>query len=251
MKYLGFVPDKPKVAVFDFTCCEGCELQFVNKEETLPAFLSAVDIVQFREASSQCSDDYQLAFVEGAITRNDEIERLKTIRHQAKILVALGSCACFGGINKLKNTMDPDVVMRTVYGDSPKETAPARSITDIVKVDMEIPGCPVSKAEIERIVQYLIWDIPYKFPVYPVCYECKQQFLTCVFEKGQLCLGSITRGGCNAPCPGGGLGCLGCRGPAEEPNFAEFLQIASKKEFSPEEIKDCLNFFGGFEEVNL
>ena len=247
MKYLGITPSKPRIAVFDFTCCEGCELQLANKEETLADFLKAVEIVNFREISSEASDEYDIALVEGAISRPDEVERLLHIRQQAKLLVAYGSCACFGGVNKLKNAYDLDEANFEVYGDHPKDTLPVRSLKEILPVDLEIPGCPVNKSEVERIVQHLIWDVPFQFPVYPVCFECKQNFSVCMYDRGHLCLGPVTRGGCNAPCPAGGLGCWGCRGPAADPNFDEFLHVAKSKGFSTDEINERLSFFGGFE----
>src|SRR5512147_2599916 len=167
MKYLGIEPNRPRIAVFDFTSCEGCELQLANKEETLAEFLSAIKIVKFREVSSADEGEYDIALIEGAISRSDEVERIRTIRARAKVLVALGSCACFGGVNKLKNAYDLAEANREVYGDDPKETLPVRPIKDLVTVDLEIPGCPVSKAEVEHIVQHLILGIPYQLPVYP------------------------------------------------------------------------------------
>jgi len=247
MKYLGIEPDCPRIAVFDFTSCEGCELQLANKEETLVDFLKAIDVVKFREVSSADGGDYDIALVEGAITREDEVERLKSIREKAAVLVAMGSCACFGGVNRLKNAYDLAAANQEVYGNDPKPTLPTRSLKEVIAVDLEIPGCPVSKAELERIVQHVIWGIPYHFPNYPVCLECKQRFSVCMFEKGQLCLGPITRGGCDAICPAGGLGCWGCRGPATDPNYEEFFSIARERGFSESEINERINFFGGFE----
>ena len=249
MKYLGIEPTRPKVAVFDFTCCEGCELQLANKEETLVDFLRAIEIVRFREVSSDRSDDYEVALIEGSITRSDEIDRLLRIRKRANVLVALGSCACFGGVNRLKNGFDLNAANRDVYGDQPKETLATRAVHEICDVDLEIPGCPISKPEVERIVQHLIWGLPYRFPAYPVCLECKQRYTVCLFEQGQLCLGPITRAGCDAPCPAAGTGCFGCRGPAEEPNFEEFFTIAAERGFPDREIDARLSFFGGFEGV--
>ena len=249
MKYLGIEPHRPRVAVFDFTSCEGCELQLANKEETLVPFLEAIEVVAFREVSSAVSDDYEIALIEGAITRADEVERLKRIRSRARLLVALGSCACFGGVNRLKNDHDLDQANREVFGELPKPTLPTRSVGEVVDVDLQIPGCPVSKAEVERIVQHLIWDVQYQFPAYPVCLECKQRYTVCSFDKGQLCLGPITLGGCDAPCPAGGQGCWGCRGPAEEPNYEEFFNIAQKRGYSRREVDERLHFFGGFEGI--
>ncbi len=249
MKYLGLDAKKPRVGVFDFTGCEGCELQLANKEHTLAPFLAAIEIVNFREVSSVRDGDFEIALVEGAITREDEVERLKRIREQATRVVALGSCACFGGVNRMKNAYNLDQANREVYGNKPKDTLPTRAVKEVIPVDMEIPGCPVRKNEVERIVQHLVWSLPYTFPVYPVCLECKQRYSVCLFEKGQLCLGPITRGGCDAPCPASGLGCWGCRGPAEAPNYEEFISMAESRGFDREEIAERLNFFGGFEGV--
>ena len=251
MKYLGIEPNKPKVAVFDFTGCEGCELQLANKEETLADFLRAIEIVNFREISSAGSEAYEVALIDGAISRQDEVERIKKIRKQARYLVSIGSCSCFGGVNRLKNAHDLDQANQEVYGDTPQDTQRVQSVKDVVPVDMEIPGCPVSKDEVERVVQHLIWEVPYHFPAYPVCFECKQRFVTCLFEKGQLCLGPITCGGCNAPCPAGGLACMGCRGPALEPNYTEFIALSRREGYTDKEIQDRLDFFGGFAEVTV
>lgn len=249
MEYLGIRRKKPRVAVFDFTGCEGCELQLANKEETLVDFLSAIELVQFREVASERSDEYDVALVEGAITRADEVERLEAIRNRAAVLVALGSCACFGGINRLKDAFDLVEVNREVYGSKPKPTQVTRGIGEVVEVDLMIPGCPVSKVEVERLVQHLVFDVPFSFPAYPVCAECKQRFTVCMVQKGHLCLGPITRAGCNAPCPAAGLGCWGCRGPAEGINMEGFLTAARELGFDDEEVRERLDMFGGFEGV--
>jgi len=251
MRYLSIEPKRPKIAVFDFTSCEGCELQMANKESSLVGFLKAVEVINFREISSYKGEDYDVALIEGCVSRADEVERLEKIRAQAKIVVSLGSCACFGGVNRLKNAYNLAEANREVYGDKPKDTLPVRSIKEVIKVDLEIPGCPVNKAEVERIIQHLMVGIPFQFPVYPVCVECKQRFTTCMFERGAMCLGPITRAGCDAPCPAGGLGCWGCRGPAEDPNYAEYLRLARERGFSDVEIRERLNFFGAFEGVQV
>ena len=249
MKHLRIQQKRPKIAVFDFTGCEGCELQLTNKEETLGAFLNAVEIVRFREASSDEGDDYEVALIDGAVSRPDEIERLKAIRKQAKILVAMGACSCFGGVNRMKNAYDLDEANREVYGDFPKETIPTMAVGEVVPVDVQILGCPPTKDEIERVVQHLVWDLPLPSYAYPVCLQCKQRYTVCRFDMGELCLGPITRAGCDAPCPAGGLGCWGCRGPAEVPNYDEFFALTEEKGFAKEEIKERLDFFGGFQDV--
>ncbi len=246
MKYLGIERTRPRVAVFDFTGCEGCELQLANREDTLVAFLSAIDVVNFREISSEASDDYDVALLDGCITRSDEVTRLRQIRKQAKLVVAMGSCACFGGVNALKNRIDPEAANQVVYGGHYRETQPARPASEWIDVDLEVPGCPVSKSEMERIVRHLVLGAPYTPPSYAVCWECKQRFTVCTYELGQLCLGPITRGGCNAPCPAGGLACWGCRGAVPDCNFEAFMEQARDKSFPEAEIAERVSFFGGF-----
>ena len=249
MKHLNIERKRPKIGVFDFTGCEGCELQLANKEETLGAFLDAVEVVSFREASSDNGSDYTVALVDGAISRPDEVERLKEIRQRAELLVAMGSCACFGGVNKLKNACDLDEANREVYGDCPKQTMPTQLIKEVVRVDLEIPGCPVSKDEVEHVVQHLVWDLPLSSYAYPVCLQCKQRYTVCQFDLGALCLGPITRAGCNAPCPAGGLGCWGCRGPAEAANYDSFLALTGERGFPRRQVYEHMGFFGGFANV--
>lgn len=249
MRYLGIEPARPRVAVFDFTGCEGCELQLANKEETLHHFLDAIEVVRFREVSSANGGSYDIALVDGAITREDEVDRLKAIRAEAKVVVALGSCACFGGVSKLKNAFDLEEANRVVYGDFPKSTAPTRPLSAVVPVDLAVPGCPVSKAEVERVVKRLVWGVPIAFPSYPVCVECKRKGTTCRILAGELCLGPITLGGCGAPCPAGGLGCWGCRGPAADAAIDAYLDAVRARGFGEDEISERLSFFGGFEGV--
>lgn len=248
MMHLGFNIAKVKVGSFDFTCCEGCQLQLANKESTLPEFLALVDIRNFREISSEKHDDYDIALVEGSITRSDEIERLKRIREQAKVLVAFGTCACFGGVNSLKNKLPQAEIVQEVYDGKAIETMPSMRISDIVTVDYSIPGCPVSKAEVERILVGMVTRSPVSLPKYPVCVECKQHLNTCLFDLGEVCLGPVTRAGCDAVCPTGKTACLGCRGPAEDINYPSFIQLVKDKQLSETEMKEKLELYNGFRE---
>ncbi len=249
LSYLGVPLSKPRVAFFDFTSCEGCQLQILNKEATLLDFLSLVEIVNFREAMTERSDDYDIAFVEGSISRADEQERLLEIRKNAKVLVALGSCACFGGVNQLKNRFnDLDWVKKEVYGDHPVLTDVVRPIGDFVDVDLEIYGCPIKKEEVEKIVTNLIVGKEVRHPEYPVCMECKANENLCLYELGEICLGPITRAGCDAWCPNNRRGCWGCRGPAEAANVAQLKEIMARYGFEQEAVIDRLECFGGFSE---
>lgn len=244
--FLGVPVRRPKVGFFELSSCEGCQLQLLNNEGTLLDFLALVEVVRFREGMTGGSDDYEIALVEGSVTRADEVERLKTIRSQAKVLVALGSCACFGGVNQLKNRFPLDWVKREVYGDQPIDSAPAQPLEAVVAVDLRIPGCPINKAEVERIVTDLVIGRDIVSPKYPVCMECKANGNICLFDVGEPCLGPITRAGCNAWCPNSRAGCWGCRGPAEAANVDQLIDIMAQHGFSRETILDRLECFGGF-----
>jgi sulfhydrogenase subunit delta len=248
--YLGVPVNKPAAAFFDFSSCEGCQLQIINNESSLLDFLSLVKVVNFREAMTEASDAYDIAFVEGCITRADEIERLKAIRRNAKVLVAFGSCACFGGVNQLKNRFrDPAWVKNQVYGAHPIATNDtAQPIESFVPVDLKIYGCPVKKEEVERIVTSAAVGRSFAYPKYPVCMECKAHGNNCLFDLGEPCLGPITRAGCDAWCPTNRSGCWGCRGPADDANVAQMRQIMAERGFSMETMLDRLECFGGFAE---
>jgi sulfhydrogenase subunit delta len=245
--YLGVPLYRPRTAFFDLTSCEGCQLQVLNNEATLPAFLSLIEVVNFREAMTGGSDEYEIAFVDGSVSRMDEAALLKRIRNKAKVLVALGSCACFGGVNGLKNRYDPEWTKKTVYGEAPIETEVVRPLHDFVAVDLKIYGCPVRKEEVEKVVTHIALGKAIVTPKYPVCMECKANENLCLFDLGEPCLGPVTRAGCDSWCPNSRAGCWGCRGPAEDANVEQLIRIMDEHGFTPETILDRLECFGGFE----
>jgi coenzyme F420-reducing hydrogenase gamma subunit len=247
-EYLGIPLNRPKVAFFEFTSCEGCQLQILNNESTLLEFLSLIEIVDFREAMTERSDDYEIAFVEGSITRPDEIKHIRAIRRNAATLVAYGSCACFGGVNQLKNRFrDPEWVKHQVYGrhriDTLDEALPLEAV---VPVDLKILGCPVKKEEVEKIVINIAVGKAVTYPEYPVCMECRANENICLFETGEACLGPVTRAGCDSWCTNNKFGCWGCRGPASDANMDALKEIMVKYDIPLEMFLDRLETFGGF-----
>ncbi|MHC4741345.1 MAG: NADH-quinone oxidoreductase subunit B family protein [Planctomycetota bacterium] len=212
-----------KVAFFDFACCEGCQLQIYNMEEEILELLTLVEPVEWREAMSDQSDDYDVAIVEGSITRAEDEERLKAIRKNASVLIALGSCATTGGVNNLKNNFEMEDVRKCVYGKDAGmphlDTYPTKGVGEVVKVDYIIPGCPTNVKEFAYVVRSLALGKKPVIPSYPVCVECKMKENVCRFEYNEICLGPITRAGCDAKCPSSGMWCFGCRGPVDNPNI--------------------------------
>jgi sulfhydrogenase subunit delta len=213
---------RPRVAVFDFACCEGCQLQLYNLEEKIIDLLGLIEPVEWREAMSDQSDQYDVAIIEGSITRREDEERIKVIRSRAKVLIALGACATIGGVNKLKNQFTIDDVRQNVYGkDSGAphlDTAQAKSVAEVVTVDINIHGCPIDRDEFAAILTSVLAGKKPFIPSYPVCVECKKKGNVCRYEYKEICLGPVIRAGCGAKCPTGGFWCFGCRGLLDNPN---------------------------------
>ena len=242
---------KPRIAIFDFGCCEGCQLQLVNLEEQLLDLVGLVDVRQWREAMSEHADDYDIALVEGSITRQSEIPRLEAIRKQARVLVALGACAHIAGVNAMKNHAPMQDALTTVYGDKATwfDTMPARPLSAVVPVDLAIPGCPIDRAELLEVVKALLMGKTPSLPTYPVCVECKMAENTCVFDLGLTCMGPVTRAGCRAVCPSNGNRCLGCRGLVPEPNVNAHQDVLAEHGRTVEGILAEYGMFGSFVEV--
>jgi sulfhydrogenase subunit delta len=237
---------KPKVAFFDFSCCEGCQLAAIDlTTEQLLDLLAVIDIVEFREAISEKSDSYDIAIVEGSITRDSDIPRLQKIRATAKILITLGACSTIAGINALKNFQTKEQYQKDVYADDPNkyETAAARAVEEVVKVDAFIPGCPIDTNEFVKVVKNLVLGKKADLPTGPVCAECKVKENICVYEKGIQCLGPVTRAGCGARCPSNGGYCFGCRGIIPEPNLKSQQDIMQKYDLTFEQMKDKFKLF--------
>lgn len=240
---------KPKIAFFDFTCCEGCQLTVIDSLQTHPELLDVVDIVQFREAMTEKGEDYQVAFIEGSCTRESDESRLKKIREQAAIVVALGACAHLGGINALKYLHPLEDVKKYVYGDKSDwyPTYDVRPIDAVIKVDAFIPGCPIDRDEFIACVKALLLGKKLPIPDYPVCVECKLNENVCLFKKGEVCLGPITRAGCKAICPTYGASCESCRGYISNPNDDSMREVLAEAGLTVDDIMKKFTMFNTYQ----
>jgi sulfhydrogenase subunit delta len=216
------MPGKLKLAVLKFASCDGCQLSLLDCEDELLALTQAVDIAHFLEASRAVQKGpYDLTLVEGSITTAHDAERIRAVRKQSKLLVTIGACATAGGIQALRNFADVREFTRTVYA-TPEYVAALETSTPIsqhVRVDLELRGCPISKSQlVETLLALLHGRRPY-LPSYSVCLECKRRGTPCVMvARGSPCLGPVTHAGCGALCPAYQRGCFGCFGPMESPN---------------------------------
>jgi coenzyme F420-reducing hydrogenase gamma subunit len=213
---------KPKLAVWKFASCDGCQLSLLDCEDELLEIAGAIDIAYFPEASrAMRPGPYDLSLVEGSVTTPHDAERIQQVRRASRFLVTIGACATAGGIQALRNFADVEAFTRVVYAHPEyiDTLATSTAIAEHVKVDFELRGCPIDKRQLlELIAAYLLGRRP-NIPRSSVCEECKRAGNVCVtVAHGTPCLGPVTHAGCGALCPSCNRGCYGCFGPAESPN---------------------------------
>jgi len=215
---------KPKIGVFKFASCDGCQLSLLDAEDELLPVAGAVDIAYFPEASrAMLKGPYDIGLVEGSITTHHDAERIQQVRRQCRMLITIGACATAGGIQALRNSQDVDEFVRVVYA-TPQYITTLKLSTPIaehVPVDFELRGCPINKSHLVELITATLAGRKPNIPTYSVCLECKRRGNVCIaVGQGVACLGPVTEAGCGAICPSFNRGCYGCYGPMESPNTA-------------------------------
>ncbi len=212
----------PKLAVWKFASCDGCQLTLLDCEDELLAVAEAVDIAYFPEASrAMVEGPYDVSLVEGSITTPHDAERIHEVRAQSGLLVTIGACATAGGIQSLRNFADVAEFAAAVYPHPEyfETLAESTPIAEHVDVDLELRGCPIDKGQLITTLIALVQGRKPRLPTHSVCVECKRRGVVCVMVgKGVPCLGPVTISGCGALCPAYDRGCYGCFGPAEKTN---------------------------------
>jgi len=222
-------PRRPKLAVFKFASCDGCQLSILNLEDELLALTERVEVANFLEASSRVDVEgpWDVTLVEGSVTTPHDVERIRAIRARSAVLITIGACATSGGIQALRNRADVEEWKAQVYPHPEWIAALAHStpISEHVKVDAEIQGCPVNPRQVLRVLVRALLGAQPDLPVASVCLECKRRGNPCVLvTRGVPCLGPVTRAGCGAICPSLGRDCYGCFGPSADPNPAALVR---------------------------
>ena len=245
------MPNKPKLAVFKFASCDGCQLSLLDCEDELLAVADAVEIAYFLEARSQMLDGpYDIGLVEGSVTTPHDAERIKTIRKQCRFLVSIGACATSGGIQALRNWADVDEFIGQVYAhpDYIETLATSTAIAEHVTVDFELRGCPINKQQLVSLIAALLRGAKPSVPSYSVCVECKRRQTVCVaVAQGIACLGPVTQAGCSAICPSFNRECFGCYGPKEEPqNLVSLTARYASKGADPQHLVKLTRNFNGY-----
>jgi coenzyme F420-reducing hydrogenase gamma subunit len=242
---------RPKLAVFKFSSCDGCQLGLLNLEDELLDLVGVVDIAYFLEARRETQPPpYDIGLVEGSISTPEEAERIQQVRRDCKYLVAIGACATSGGIQALRNWADVEEFTRYVYA-HPKYIESLDTATPIashVFVDFELRGCPVNERQLLELLAALLVGRRPNIPTHSLCVECKRAGHSCVIvSKGEPCLGPVTHAGCGSLCPSVGRGCYGCFGPMEAPSVDVLGDwLARKQGVAHRDIAHLFRNFNGY-----
>ncbi|MFX1670747.1 oxidoreductase [Paraburkholderia sp. A2WS-5] len=237
---------RPRLAVWKFASCDGCQLSLLDCEDELLALAGAIEIANFPEASSVMGGGpYDLSLVEGSITTAHDARRIRQIRRQSRHLVTIGACATAGGIQALRNFADVKEWVAAVYA-SPqyiRTLATSTPVSAHVPVDYELQGCPVNKVQLLEVISAFLIGRKPAIAAHSVCVECKRRGTVCVMVQGTPCLGPVTHAGCGAICPSFRRGCYGCYGPMETPNTAALAREWQALGASPGEIHRAFRTF--------
>jgi coenzyme F420-reducing hydrogenase gamma subunit len=243
------MPEKkrPKLAVWKFASCDGCQLSLLDCEDELLAVADAVEIAHFLEATrAVVNGPYDISLVEGSVTTAHDAQRILEVRRNSRLLITIGACATSGGIQALRNFKDVNDFVAAVYAEPAyiDTLATSTPISDHVKVDFELRGCPVNKHQLLEVISALLHRRPPNTPAHSVCLECKLRGNVCVMvAHGKPCMGPVTHAGCGAICPAYNRGCYGCFGPAETSNTDAMTQRLLHLGSTSDEVKRIYHTF--------
>jgi coenzyme F420-reducing hydrogenase gamma subunit len=239
---------RPRLGVFKFASCDGCQLSILDCEDELLALAERVEIGFFLEATRRpLEGKFDLALVEGSVSTPQQEEEIRDIRQRSRFLITLGACASHGGIQSLRNFGTLDDVLPVIYAspqyiETLKEARPASAY---VKVDLELPGCPINKEQLLLVLAQILNGSRPHVSGHALCLDCKRNGVVCVLvARGEACMGPVTTTGCGVLCPSHDRPCYSCFGPVAQPNTrslaGRFAQLGQR----PEQIRrQFLSFY--------
>jgi sulfhydrogenase subunit delta len=245
----------PRVVVLSLASDYGCQVQLSNMTGEILDVLGLIDLTYWQLATSgHMPDAYDVAIVEGAVTTDDHVESLKRVRDTAAVVIAIGACANTGGIPGMANLLDLDERYTVVYGmcDGPKVARGRRAPTpvdSVIAVDYHVPGCPIDTGEFLRTLSHVLLGMKDRIPDLTMCASCKVNETVCFFDRGELCLGLVTRAGCGALCPSLGRPCTACRGVAPDANLESARAIIVASGRSADALENGLRIYNTAKEV--
>ena len=239
--------DQLVIGIFGLTGCAGDQLTLLNCENELLTISDKVIMKSFNMASSsEVGGTIEVALVEGSVCQPEDLAMLRDVRERCRHLVALGTCAAFGGIAAMDERFDPEILKEAVYGPAGEqfEAIRAQPLSSFVDVDFTLPGCPVEKDQLLETISCLLKGSFPEIPDTPVCADCRsKEYLCVVLERGEVCCGALTRGGCGARCPSLDVSCAGCRGPVEDAYYAIKGEFLKSQGIDREKIKERMMLF--------
>lgn len=243
----------PRVVVLSLASDFGCQVQLSNMTDEILDVLGLIDLSYWQLASSgEMPADYDVAIIEGAVTTDEHVELLRRVRETAAAVVVIGSCANVGGVPGMANLGGLQERYETVYGAGASVAAGRRApmpVDSVIPVDYRVPGCPIDPAEFLRVLPRVVLGLKDETPSMTMCGSCKTNETVCFFERGQLCLGLVTRAGCGARCPSLGRPCTGCRGVAPDANLEAAREIVAASGHSPQALDEALRVYNTAGEV--
>lgn len=244
---------KPRLAVWKFASCDGCQLSILDCEDELLSIADAIDIAYFPEASrAMVKGPYDISLVEGSITTPHDDARIQQVRQLSKLLVTIGACATAGGIQALRNFKDAKELTSIVYATPQYVEILGKStpISDHVQVDFELWGCPVNKQQLVEVLGAFLNRRKPNTPAHSLCITCKLRGNVCVMVAHDTpCLGPVTRDGCGALCPSYSRGCYGCFGPKETPNTRSWSAWCSRHGANEQDLMRAFRGFNAYAEA--
>jgi len=230
---------KKTLAIFSFTSCEGCQFEALNHFEEFGKLLNFFRLINFRLGQQEnIPGPFDVSLVEGSVENEEQIKLLKDIRRESKVIVAIGACAHLGGIQSERNSLPKSLINKNKVS----------SIDQFIKVDYTVPGCPINHRELYKCLMDIYWGKEFILPDLSVCQECRQNENDCLLREQKVCLGPITRGGCNSVCRNGGEACLGCRGPIPQPNLLKMKEVLGTI-IDEKEIVELMTIYGDCNET--
>lgn len=228
-----------KLTFYSLSCCNGCKMEALNHFEDFHKLLNFYEITEFDSDGDKEIEPSDVSIIEGNPETKEQENLLRRIRKHSQIIIAIGACANIGGVQSIRNHLPKKLINHESV----------KTISGIVKVDYQIPGCPINYRELYKCLTDIYWGKTFVLPQLSVCFECRKNENECLIKSNKPCLGPITRAGCNSVCINNGRSCLGCRGIISQANTIKIREILEPM-IGSEELEKIINLFSDNKEKN-
>ncbi len=160
---------KARVATLWLDGCSGCHMSILDLDERLLELAGKMDLVFSPLVDiKEFPENVDVTLVEGAVSSEEDLEKIQKVRARSRLLVSLGDCAVTANVPSMRNPFSAQAVLDRAYVENatlnpgaPREVVPpllpqARPIHEFVKVDMFVPGCPPSADTIYTVLTEIL-----------------------------------------------------------------------------------------------